>query len=302
MNEQHYLALDIGGSAVKYGIIAQNGDIVSKGKYPSPTTNIDDFWQQFEQHLLPLARQHQVAGIAISAPGSVDCDSSIIYGHSALRYLHGPNFREHIKQHYQLHCEIENDANCAALAELWHSNIDEDFCLLVIGSGVGGSIVINRKIHHGKHLHGAEFGYMFISVDDDGKPVNLSGCGATRSLVQNTAKLLGLQEEQLNGKKVFELAEKGDERIQAIISKWYQILAYGIYNVQYCIDPDRIIIGGAISSRPDLLTQIEEKLEQIFFNNPYSSVRPQLSVCKAGNDANLIGALYHYFQRQNLVT
>lgn len=298
MSEQHYLALDIGGSAVKYGIISQSGEITLKGSYPSPKTNIEDFWQQFEQHLLPLARQHQVFGLAISAPGSVDCDSSVIYGHSALRYLHGPNFRQEFQDRYQLDCEIENDANCAALAELWHSNINDDFCLLVIGSGVGGATVIDGKVHHGKHLHGAEFGYMFVGVDDEGKPVNISGCAATRSLVQNTAKLLGLQEEQLNGKKVFELAEAGDKGVQAVIDKWYQMLAYGIYNVQYCVDPDRIIIGGAISSRPDLLDRIEEKLDQIFSENPYSSVRPQLSVCEAGNDANLIGALYHYLQRQ----
>ncbi|WP_417883924.1 ROK family protein [Vibrio rumoiensis] len=300
MSEQHYLALDIGGSAVKYGIMTANGNIISKGSYPSPTTNIEDFWQQFEQQLLPIARQYQVSGLAISAPGSVDCESSIIYGHSALRYLHGPNYRQEFQDRYQLHCEIENDANCAALAELWHSKLDDDFCLLVIGTGVGGSTVINGKVHHGKHLHGAEFGYMFVGVDDEGKPVNISGCAATRSLIQNTAKLLGLPEDQLNGKKVFELAEMGDERIQAIIDKWYQMLAYAVYNVQYCVDPNRIIIGGAISSRPDLLERIEEKLDQIFSENPYSSVRPQLSVCEAGNDANLIGALYHYLQRQEL--
>lgn len=87
MSEQHYLALDIGGSAVKYGIMTPNGNIISKGSYPSPTTNIEDFWQQFEQQLLPIARQYQVSGLAISAPGSVDCESSIIYGHSALRYF-----------------------------------------------------------------------------------------------------------------------------------------------------------------------------------------------------------------------
>lgn len=298
MNQQHYLALDIGGSAVKYAIMTQNADILIKGSYPSPTTSINEFWQQFEQHLLPLAKDYDIDGVAISAPGSVDCDSSVIYGHSALRYLHGPNFREYIQQHYQLDCEIENDANCAALAELWHADKNEDFCLLVIGSGVGGSMVINGQVHHGKHLHGAEFGYMFVGADEAGKPVTLSHCASTRTLILNSAKVLGLKEHQLNGKKVFELAESGDERIQAVIDKWYQMLAYGIYNVQYCADPDRITLGGAISSRPDLIARVEEKLDQIFIENPFSSVRPKLSVCQAGNDANLIGALFHYLKKQ----
>lgn len=299
MGEQHYLALDIGGSAVKFAIMSPHGNILHKGSYPSPTTCIEDFWQAFEHHLLPLAKQHHVAGVAISAPGSVDCDSSIIYGHSALRYLHGPNFRQHIQQHYKLNCEIENDANCAALAELWQSDIQGDICLLVIGTGVGGATVINRQVHHGKHLHGAEFGYMFIGVDDEGNPVTLSGCAATRSLVQNSAKVLGLEEHQLNGKAVFELAESGNQEIQAVIDKWYQMLAYGVYNVQYCVDPEQIILGGAISARPDFIDKIERKLDIIFSQNPFSSVRPKLSVCKAGNDANLIGALYHYLQRQS---
>ncbi|WP_105903179.1 ROK family protein [Vibrio gangliei] len=302
MGTQHYLVLDIGGSAVKYAIMTAQAEIITQGSYPSPTTTIDAFWQTFEANLLPLAQQYQVKGVAISAPGSVDCDSSIIYGHSALRYLHGPNFRQHIQHNYQLNCEIENDANCAALAELWRSDIQGDICLLVIGTGVGGSMVINRKVHHGHHLHGAEFGYMFVGVDDDNKPVTLSGCAATRSLIQNSAKILGLEEHQLNGKAVFELAESGNKDIQAVIDKWYQMLAYGVYNVQYCVDPEQIILGGAISTRPDFVEQIERKLDLIFAENPFSSVRPKLSVCEAGNDANLIGALYHYLQRQDLVT
>ncbi|WP_153446788.1 ROK family protein [Vibrio algicola] len=299
MKQQYYLALDIGGSAVKYAVMNQQGVIIVKGDYPSPTTSIDDFWQQFDLNLSHLFQQYYIIGLAISAPGSVDCDSSVIYGHSALRYLHGPNFREYVEHHYHINCEIENDANCAALAELWQAKEVDDFCLLVIGSGVGGSMVIDGKVHHGQHLHGAEFGYMFVGVDDAGRPVTLSGCAATRSLIQNSAKVLGLQEHELNGKQVFELAESGNQRIQAVIDKWYQMLAYGIYNVQYISDPNRIILGGAISSRTDFIARIEQKLDQIFIENPFSSVRPQLSVCQAGNDANLIGALYHYLQRQS---
>lgn len=300
MKQKNYLALDIGGSAVKYAVMNQQGVILVKGDYPSPTTSIDEFWRHFDKNLAYLFQQYYIVGLAISAPGSVDCDSSIIYGHSALRYLHGPNFREYVKQHYHINCEIENDANCAALAELWQGPNEDDFCLLVIGSGVGGAIVNDGKVHHGKHLHGAEFGYMFVSVNDVGKPLTLSDCAATRSLIKNSAKVLGLQESDLNGKQVFEWAENGDQRIKAVIDKWYEMLAYGVYNVQYINDPNRIILGGAISSRDGFIYRIEEKLDQIFNENPFSSVRPRLSVCQAGSDANLIGALYHYLQRQGI--
>lgn len=298
MDEQRYLALDIGGTDIKYAIMTAVGEIQYKGHYPSPRHSIEHFWRAFEQHLLPLVSQYAISGIAISSPGSVDCDSGIIYGHSALRYLHGPNFRQHIQHHYQLACEIENDANCAALAELWQSNIKGDMCLLVIGTGVGGSIVINQQVHHGHHLHGGEFGYMFVGVDEEGKPITLSACAATRALIQQCAKVLKKPPEQLDGKTVFELAEGGDLAIQAIIDKWYQMLAYGIYNVQYCLDPEFIILGGAISARQDFIAQLETKLDVIFEEAPFSNVRPKLRVCKAGNDANLIGALYHYLQRQ----
>ena len=81
------------------------------------------------------------------------------------------------------------------------------------------------------------------------------------------------------------------------VDEYYRTLAMGIYNLQYAYDPSMIIIGGAISSRSDLLDKVNEQLDIIFSQLTHAHVRPNIKVCQFGNDANLIGATYHYIQR-----
>lgn len=85
--------------------------------------------------------------------------------------------------------------------------------------------------------------------------------------------------------------------IKKYVDEYYRTLAMGIYNLQYAYDPSMIIIGGAISSRSDLLDKVNEQLDIIFSQLTHAHVRPNIKVCQFGNDANLIGATYHYIQR-----
>ena len=191
-------------------------------------------------------------------PGAVDSDGGIIYGSSAIDYIHGPNIKEDLKQRLNKDVEFENDANCAALAEVWkgvacHEN---DCCFIVSGTGIGGAVIKDRHVHNGNALHGGEFGYMIMRYDQDEK-----------------------------------------KYYKKYVDEYYRTLAMGIYNLQYAYDPSMIIIGGAISSRSDLLDKVNEQLDIIFSQLTHAHVRPNIKVCQFGNDANLIGATYHYIQR-----
>ena len=88
-----------------------------------------------------------------------------------------------------------------------------------------------------------------------------------------------------------------NEVYKKYVDEYYRTLAMGIYNLQYAYDPSMIIIGGAISSRSDLLDKVNEQLDIIFSQLTHAHVRPNIKVCQFGNDANLIGATYHYIQR-----
>ncbi|MBE6053975.1 MAG: ROK family protein, partial [Clostridium sartagoforme] len=155
----------------------------------------------------------------------------------------------------------------------------------------------------GNNLHGGEFGYFILEADKNGEDSRFrtwSDLGATGALARNVAKLKGLSDDEIDGRKIFELAESGDEDCIKAIDEFYFNNAVGIFNLQYTYDPEKIVIGGAISSREDFIDRINEKLDIIMNKIADAKVRPVIEKCTFENDANLLGALFNYLQRNNI--
>ena len=154
---KEYLAFDVGGTSVKYALCNEEGEVSSASKFKTPDT-LDQMYLEMEKvvHNYP-----NVEGIALSMPGAVDSDGGIIYGSSAINYIHGPNIKEDLQNRFHKPVELENDANCAALAEVWKGVAKEesDCCFIVSGTGIGGAVIKDKHVHHGNALHGGEFGY-----------------------------------------------------------------------------------------------------------------------------------------------
>ncbi|MDR3596008.1 ROK family protein [Clostridium sp.] len=297
-----FMVFDIGGSAVKWSVIKENGEFVESNKFKVPSYE-DEFFNELSKITNEMKEKHEVQGIAISAPGAVDSETGIIGGLSAIPYIHGPNFKEILKNATELETEIENDANCAALGECWlgAGKDNQDLAFVVCGSGIGGAIVKDKKIHGGIHKHGGEFGYCSITCELEGEPkfTSWSQAGSTTALAKKVAKLKGLEEGSLDGIEVFELCNKGDEIAIKEVNKYYFIMAVGIYNIQYTFDPEVIILGGAISERHEYVDEISKRLDFLMNNDLEGTIKPLLKKCEFGNDANKLGALYNYIQRQN---
>ncbi|GAE95240.1 N-acetylmannosamine kinase [Gracilibacillus boraciitolerans JCM 21714] len=134
----HYFAIDIGGTFVKYSIISDQGTIEGASKIATPKT-LDELIG-FISDFCASQQQRDLAGIAISSPGGVS-ESGIIYGSSAVHYLHGPNIKELIEASTGLPVHIENDANCAGYAEVWQGAAQgkKDVLVMVIGTSIGGA-------------------------------------------------------------------------------------------------------------------------------------------------------------------
>ena len=138
---------------------------------------------------------------------------------------------------------------------------------------------------------------MIMRYDQDEKKYyTWSDDGSTVAVTKRVAKELGVDYHTLDGKEVFDQADN-NKVYKKYVDEYYRTLAMGIYNLQYAYDPSMIIIGGAISSRSDLLDKVNEQLDIIFSQLTHAHVRPNIKVCQFGNDANLIGATYHYIQR-----
>ena len=289
---ENYLAIDVGGTALKIGLLTEEGEILESDSKKTPKT-LDAFYQIIED---TFHEYEGVKGLALSLPGAVDSETGIIGGSSALDYIHGPNIKEELEKRLQVRVEMENDANCAALAEVWKGAASDvnDCCFIVSGTGIGGAVVKNKRIHKGQHLHGGEFGYMIADFNFETKEMKTwSDVGSTVAVVRAVAKAKGVDMASLDGRDIFDHYHE-DSDYEKAVDKYYYVLANGIYNLQYAYDPQKIIIGGGISVRDDLLDEVNQRLDVIFHRFKHAKIRPVVLTCQYHNDANLLGALYHF--------
>lgn len=292
-----YASFDLGGTSLKHGILDEQGNIIEKGKIPVH----DDVWfiiDLIADQVKKYQEKYEVSGICLSTPGAVDCQTGIIHGYSALPSIHGPNWIEELEKRCFLPVSIENDANCAALAEVFAGAGQgyKDLICLVIGSGIGGAIIKNKEIHHGKHLSGGEFGYA-VFQQQNGELITFSDLAATVKMVQKVQK--ELEDESLDGQKIFEMALQGDNVCQEAVSEFYFQLAVGIYNLQYIYDPEIVLLGGAVSQQEDFVEQIYAKIDDVLEKVKIADLKPKIAKCSYGPDANLAGALVHHLQMKN---
>ena len=299
----NYIVFDIGGTSVKWSIITQSGEFKESSSF-SIAPNVEEFFENIASLTNKMKKDFDIKGIAISAPGAVDSKTGIIGGLSAIPYIHGPNFKEILKESTGLNVEIENDANCAGLGECWlgAGKDNNDLAFVVCGTGIGGAIIKDKKLHSGAHKHGGEFGFCSASCNFDGDKVtsaSWSKSGSTVQLANNVAENKGLEKGSLSGLDVFKLYDEGDKVAVKEVNKYYYIMALGIYNIQYTYDPEVIILGGAISEREDYVDEINKHMDYLMNETELDGkIKPYIKKCKYGNDANKLGALYNYFQQQ----
>lgn len=293
-----YLAVDIGGTYVKQAIITREGHIRKEWKMKTPTS----LKQLLASINVTLHREftYEIKGVAVSSPGTV-LENGKITGTSAVPYIHHVNMREEIERATGLPVTIENDANCAALAEVWKGAAASynDAAFIILGTGVGGALIKNRKLHKGKHLLGGEIGYTLLSIDPEKRTLKQwSQVASTKAMVRLYAEKKGLLLEEVTGEDVFQKAEKGDSTAKEIIDAFFFCLGAGIYNLHYIYNPDIILVGGGISSRPGLLNAIQSALTDIFNQLPdLELIYPNVEICHFRGQANLVGALYAHIQR-----
>lgn len=295
---KHFLGIDVGGSSIKCALVDENGNLQAHKKYPTPAS-LEAFYDTISEIVNTYQATLPIEGIAFSLPGAVDSDTGVIGGASAIPYIHGPNIKEDIEARCHLRVEMENDANCAALAEVWIGNASDvnDSMFVVCGSGIGGALIKNKRIHRGIHLHGGEYGYCIQDFDYEHKRFGTwSDVGSTIALVNRVAKRLDVEPDTIDGTYIFDHQDE-NEIFKEEIDKFYYSLAIGIYNLQYTYDPEVIIVGGGVSARADLVENINQRMNVILDTIEIAHVRPIVRTCKYHNDANIIGAVYHYMTK-----
>lgn len=290
------LTIDIGGTFIKYGIFDEKYNLYTKGKIDTPKENIDSFLEALNNIYQQFTN---IEGIAISMPGLVDADNGSAIIDGALAFLKHDNIQKLISDYLNIKVHIENDARCATLAELILGNLSDvnNGATIIFGTGIGGGIVIDRKIIKGANLYAGELSYLSIDLAKNMQGNNFFDAYCSligmASIIENR---IGIK--NISGIEIFKMIKEGNKDIEKIMRDICHKIAMIIYQLQFVIDPEKVLIGGGISQEPLFINYIQEEIKKIALDNPKIRIIPKVEKCYFGNDANLLGALLNYENRE----
>lgn len=292
-----YLAIDIGGTQIKYGRLDERGQLLESHK-------IDTEAHKGGPHILARVKelvadfhaQSPLSGVAISSAGMVDPEKGeIFYAGPQIPNYAGTQFKAEIEAAFGLPCEIENDVNCAGLAEgiSGAGQTSPVSICLTIGTGIGGCLLVDGHIFHGFSNAACEVGYLHLA---DGAFQDLA---STTALVQEVARRHGQEPADWDGYRIFQEAKAGNPDCVAAIDRMVDYLGQGIANICYVANPEVVILGGGIMAQKDYL---QEKIQAAMkrYLVPSLADKTRLVFAQHENAAGMLGAFYHFQQKQGI--
>ncbi|MBC1384165.1 ROK family protein [Listeria innocua] len=291
---ENYLCVDIGGTSIKYAKFNQAGKRI--GDLMSCATPISDGANQIMPALIQIVEQEKtgIAGICVASAGVVDpLNGNIIYAGYTIPEYTGTEIKAELEHRFNLPCAVENDVNAACLGEFWLGGARgrTSVLCLTIGTGIGGAMLLNNELINGYSFTACEVGYMQLS---QGK---FQDVASTRALIKQVSSRKNIEETALNGRKIMEWAYSGDTVVLTEIEQWIENLVEGVVNLIYIFNPEVIVLGGGLMEeesffKPRLKKAISAKLISPMFDTA------DLTFAKLGNEAGMIGALYHFLNQK----
>ena len=298
---KQYLVLDIGGTFIKYAIMDENANFVEQGKVPANTMSEQATLKSLAD-VRDAVADYDYEGVAISMPGRIDTAKGWAYTGGAFTWLHDYPAAEKYGAIFGKPCTIANDGKCAAIAESWSgalADVDSG-AVLVLGTGVGGGIVLNRKVWMGVSGGAGELSWLVCDFPaiHEGHAGSAIWAGkiAAGAIVPKFGLAKGLA--NADGVMLFDAYEAGDPDAKAIMDDYAVWASSGIITLQAVLDLPRYAVGGGISARPETTTLIRDAVDKLFEMHPYLPFsKPEIVTCKYGNEANLIGALAFHLEQ-----
>ena len=303
---KYCFGVDIGGTTVKMGLFEAEGAIVDKWEI---TTDISDegsailpnvaasVGKKIEEHQID---KKDIIGIGVGFPAPVTSDG-VVNGSANLGWKY-KEVRRELEELSGLKAVIGNDANVAALGEMWKGGGagEKNMIMVTLGTGVGGGIIIDGKILVGANGAGGEIGHICVNYDE----TDHCGCGncgcleqyaSATGIVKLAKKKLGqemrttiLNKEDVTAKDVFDAVKAGDEVADEIAVEFGKYLGYGLANLAAVCNPSVFVIGGGVSKAGEVLIPYIQKpyLERAFF----ADKQVKFVLAELGNDAGICGA------------
>lgn len=301
MENKRLAAFDIGGTSVKMAFLTLEGDIIRKWSIPTDTSSqganiVRDIAASFYAELKADGLTTvDVTAIGVGAPGPADQTDGTISGAVNLGWPNQYPLKKLLEEATELPVFIENDANCAALGEMWQGagKGTGDVVCVTLGTGVGGGVVSKGMIITGANGSAGEIGHITV-VPENGWRCNCGkdGCLETVASATGIVNLYKAEGKTApDARTVFEQAAAGDEAAQRVIDRCAYYLGLAIGNIANTVNPAKVVIGGGVSEAGDaILRPVEAYVRKFTFPRAMDA----LTVEKAqlGNDAGVIGAAY----------
>ena len=288
---KHFICIDIGGTAIKYGVV-QSGEIpeiIQTDSCKTPENGTKILRKVFD--IIEGLKRNcgQTEAVCISSAGIVNSEEGCILeaNDDLIPGYTGTKIADRVKEKFGIPCFVENDVNCAAMAEYYAGAAKgyHSMLMLTIGTGIGGAFIAGGKLLKGHTYSACEVGYMNM---EEG---TFEEIAATSALVARTAKRLHKTADAISGKWIFEQAQDGNEVCIEEIDRMCDILAKGISNICYVLNPEIVLLGGGISAQTDWLKpRIEMGMEKYLI--PVIRKKTKLDFAKFKNQAGMIGAYY----------
>ena len=312
MRKNYYIGVDLGGTNIAAGLVTKEGKILDKVSIPTDAQQggraILDGLAKACDLLVEKAgvSRDDIQTIGIGVPGMMNVDTGevIFCPNVPVEHL---NITTELKEKWKVPVKINNDANCAALGEAYAGGAKDaiNAIFITLGTGVGGGIIIDKKIYSGFNGAAGEVGHIVIELD--GRPC---GCGrkgcweayaSASGLIKTTKEYMSEHKDTLmweitgndigkvGGRTAFDAMRKGDKGGSEVVDLYIKHLAAGIIDMINIFQPEILCIGGGISNEGDYLLK---PLQKLVDEARYTRDVPQTVIRRAelGNDAGIVGA------------
>lgn len=303
---KYCFGVDVGGTTVKMGLFNTDGDLLEKWEIPTVTEDggksiLPDIARSIQKKMDEREMEREeVAGVGIGAPGPIDSEGTV-YG--AVNLGWGTfSIKKELQRLLNMPVEAGNDANVAALGEMWQGGARgyTDVVMVTLGTGVGGGIIVEGKILPGATGAGGEIGHMHVNDEEE----NACNCGnhgcleqyvsatgvvrlAKQKLAESDRDSL-LRECEVTAKDVWDVVKKGDPLAMEVAEDFGWYLGKALANVACVVNPEVFVIGGGVSKAGNVLIDYIQKNYQKY---AFTGCRGALfTLARLGNDAGIYGA------------
>ena len=305
--KKYVFGVDVGGTTVKMGLFDMNANVLEKWEIPSITANggervLPDIADSISKKMYELEiDKEEVAGVGIGVPGPVDAQGTV-YKTANLGWDTVFNIPEEFKKHLDLPVMAGNDANVAALGEMWQGGGKgyKDLVVVTLGTGVGGGIICNGQMVTGANGAGGEIGHIHVEDNETEEcGCHNIGCLEQYSSATGIARLARkrlekdqaesvLRNREVTAKAVWDAVKFGDKVAIEVAEQFGEYLGKGLAAIAGVVNPEVFVIGGGVSKAGEVLF---EYIKPYYMQYAFRGCRDaQFALAKLGNDAGIFGA------------